>query len=84
MSGEGRGRIGLSRDKRRGEERMGVEGGKRGGGSSGGGWSVMSPVLAVRACSETPPPRGTQPDPTRLDPPLAQTLAAPRKRVSDN
>lgn len=28
MSGEGRGRIGLRRDKRRGEERMGVEGGK--------------------------------------------------------
>lgn len=31
MSGEGRGRIGLRRDKRRGEERMGVEGGGKEG-----------------------------------------------------
>lgn len=43
----------------------------------------MSPVLAGWASSETPP-SSREPNSTRPDPPVAQTPAAPCKRVADN
>lgn len=44
----------------------------------------MSPALGGWAGSETPPPGGTQPNPTRPDPPPAQTLAVPWEGVADH